>query len=49
MIYLTVSNPGVGLHVLYIHGILCEYEFLSGARIRHLLHGLKVDIKFGNM
>jgi hypothetical protein len=49
MIYLTGRNPGVGLHVVDVHGIWCEYDFLSGARIRHLLHREKVDKKFGNM
>jgi hypothetical protein len=49
MIYLTGSNPGVGLHVIDVHKVLCEYEFLSGARIRHLIHGEKVDRKLGNM
>ena len=49
MIYLTGSNPGVGLHVVDVHDILCEYDSLSGARIRHLIHGEKVDRKFGNV
>jgi hypothetical protein len=49
MIYLTGSNPGVSFHVVDVHGIWCEYEFFSDARIRHLIHGEKFDIKFGNM
>jgi hypothetical protein len=49
MIYLTGSNPGFGLHVVYVHIIWCEYEFLSRARIHHLIHGEKVDRKLGNM
>ena len=49
MIYLIGSNPGVGLHVVYVHGIWCEYEFLSGVRIRLLIHGRKVDRNLGNM
>ena len=49
MIYLTSCNPGVGLHVVYVHGIWCEYDSLSSAGIRHLIHGEKVDRKLGNM
>ena len=49
MIYLTGSNPEVGLHFVYVHGIWCEYDFLSDARIFHLIHGEKVDIRFGNV
>jgi hypothetical protein len=49
MIYLTGSNSGIGFHVVYVHKIWCEYDFLSGAGIRHLIHGEKVDIKLGNM
>ena len=49
MIYLTGSNFGVGLHVLDIHEIWCEYEFLSSAIIFHLINGEKVDGKLGNM
>ena len=49
MIYLTGSNLGVVFHVIYVHGIWCEYNFLSGARIRHLIHREKVDRKLGNM
>jgi hypothetical protein len=49
MIYLTGIKPGVGLHVVYVQGILCEYEFLSGAKIRHLIHREKVDKKCGNV
>jgi hypothetical protein len=49
MIYLTGRNPGVGLSEVYVHIIWCEYEFLSSARIRHLIHGEKVEIVFGNM
>jgi hypothetical protein len=49
MIYLTDSNPGVGLNVIYVHGIWCEYEFLFGAGICHLIHGEKVDKTFGNL
>jgi hypothetical protein len=49
MIYLTGSNPGVGFHVINVHGTWCEDEFLSGAGIHHLIYGEKVDKKFGNM
>ena len=49
MIYLTSSNPGVGLHVIYVHKIWFEYKFLSSARIVHLIHEEKVDRKLGNM
>ena len=49
MIYLTSSNLGVGLHVVDVHGIWCEYDSLSGARIHHLIHKEKVDRKLGNM
>jgi hypothetical protein len=49
MIYLTGSNTRVGLHVVDVHGIWCEYEFISSAKIRHLIHREKVDRKFGNM
>jgi hypothetical protein len=49
MIYLTGRKPGVGFHVVDVHGIWCEYEFIFGARSRHLIHGEKFDRKFGNM
>ena len=49
MIYLTGSNPGVGFHVIDVHRIWCEDDFLSGAGIRHLIHREKVDRKLGNM
>jgi hypothetical protein len=49
MIYFTGSNPGLGLHVVDVHGIWCEYKFLSGSIIFHLIYGEKVDKKFGNM
>jgi hypothetical protein len=49
MIYLTASNSGVVLHVLDVHGIWCECDFLSGAGILHLIHGEKVDRKLRNM
>jgi hypothetical protein len=49
MIYLIDRNPGVGLHVVDFHDIWCEYEFISSARIHHLIHGEKVDGKFGNV
>jgi hypothetical protein len=49
MIYLTGCNPGVGLHVVDVHRIWCEYDSLSGARIHYLIHGDKVDKKLGNM
>jgi hypothetical protein len=49
MIYLTSRNPKVGLHVIYVHEIWCEYDFFSSDGIRHLIHGEKVDRKFGNM
>jgi hypothetical protein len=49
MIYLTSSNSGVGFHVVYVHGIWCEYKFLSDAKIHHLIHREKVDRKLGNM
>jgi hypothetical protein len=48
MIYLTGRNPGIGLHVIDVHYIWCEYEFLSDARIIHLIHGDKIVGKFGN-
>ena len=49
MIYLTSRNPGIGLHVIDIHYIRCEYESLSGAGVCHLIHREKIDEKFGNM
>jgi hypothetical protein len=49
MIYLTSNNHGIGFHVIDVHFIWCEYDFISGARIRHLIHKEKVDGKFGNM
>jgi hypothetical protein len=49
MLYLTDRNPRVGLHVVDVHEIWCEYEFISSARIFHLIHKEKVDIKFGNV
>jgi hypothetical protein len=49
MIYLTGRNPGVVLHVVYVHVIWCESEFISDAGILHLIHKEKVDRKFGNM
>jgi hypothetical protein len=49
MIYLTGRNPGIGLHVIYFHCIRCEYEFIFGARIHHLIHRENIDGKFGNM
>jgi hypothetical protein len=49
MIYLTGWNLGVGLHVIYVHGIWCEYKFIFGARIHHLIHREMVDRKLGNM
>jgi hypothetical protein len=49
MIYLTGCNFGVGLHVIDVHFILFEYDSLSGAGIRHLIHREKVDRKLGNM
>ena len=49
MIYLTGSNPGVGLHVLDVHRIWCEYDFLFSAKIHHLIHGEKIDGNFGNV
>jgi hypothetical protein len=49
MIYLTSNNLGVGLHVIDVHGIWSEYDILSGAKIRHLIHREKVNGNFGNM
>jgi hypothetical protein len=49
MIYLTSRNPRGGLHVVYVHEIWCEYKFLSGARICHMINREKVDRMFGNM
>jgi hypothetical protein len=49
MIYLTGTNPGVGLHVVDVHNICFEYNFLFGAKIFHLIHREKVHRKFGNM
>jgi hypothetical protein len=49
MIYLTGRNPGVCLHVVDVHDIWCEYEFIFGAGIHHLIQGEKVDRKLGNM
>ena len=49
MIYLIGSNLGVGLHVVYVHRIWCEYEFISSSEIHHLIHREKVDRKFGNV
>jgi hypothetical protein len=37
------------VHVVYVHGIWCEYDFLSGAVIFHMIHREKVDGKFGNV
>jgi hypothetical protein len=39
----------VGLHVVDVHRIWCEDDFLSGAEIFHLIYGEKVDKNFGNM
>jgi hypothetical protein len=49
MIDLTGSNPGVGLHVVDVHGVWCEYEFIFGIGILHLIHKEKVDRNLGNM
>jgi hypothetical protein len=49
MIYLTGSNPGIGLHVIDIHYIRCEYESLSGARVIHLIHRDNIDRKSRNV
>ena len=49
IIYLTGRNPGIGLHVIDVHFIRCEYDFLSGAKKFHLIHGEKIDEKFGNV
>ena len=49
MIYLTGRNPGVGLHVIDVHDIWCEYESLSSAGMFHLIHGEKVNTNLGNM
>jgi hypothetical protein len=49
MIYFTGRNPGVGLHVVYVHGVCCEYEFLFDVGIHHLIHGEKVDRELGNI
>jgi hypothetical protein len=37
------------LHIVDVHKILCEDDFLSCAGIRHLIYGDKVDRKLGNM
>jgi hypothetical protein len=49
MIYLTGSNPGVGLHVIDVQKIWCEYDFISSAGIRHLIDREKVEKSFGNV
>jgi hypothetical protein len=49
MIYLTDSNPGIGLHIIGVHYIRCEYEFIFDVIILHLIHGEKIDKKFGNV
>jgi hypothetical protein len=49
MIYLTGSNPRVGFNVVDFHEIWCEYEFISGDGIRHLIHKENVDGNFGNV
>jgi hypothetical protein len=49
MIYLTSSNPGIGLHVIDVHCIRCEYEFIFGVVIFHLIHGENIDEKFGKV
>jgi hypothetical protein len=49
MIYHTNNNLAVGFHFIDVHGIWCEYEFISGARIHHLIHGETVDKKFWNL
>jgi hypothetical protein len=49
MIYLTGRNPGVGLHVVDVHRIWCEDDFIFGAGIRHLIHREKAYRKLGNM
>jgi hypothetical protein len=49
MIYLTGSNPGIGLHVIDIHCIRCEYESLSGSIVLHLIHEENIDENVGNM
>jgi hypothetical protein len=49
MIYLTGGNHGIGLNVIDIHYIWCEYDSLSGARVLHMIHGENIDGNFGNM
>ena len=49
MIYLTGSNPRIGFHAIDLHYIRCEYEFIFGAIIFHLIHEEKIDRKFGNV
>jgi hypothetical protein len=49
MIYLTGRNLGIGLHVIDIHCIMCEYESLSSVGFFHLIHEEKIDRNFGNM
>jgi hypothetical protein len=49
MIYLTCSDPGIDLHVIDIHFIMCEYDYLSGAGVIHMIHGEKIDGNFENV
>jgi hypothetical protein len=49
MIYLIGSNPGIGLHVMYIHCIKCGYDYLSSVGVGHLIHEENIDGKFGNV
>jgi hypothetical protein len=49
MIYLNGRKNGIGFHVIDVHHIRCEYEFISSAIIFHLIHGEMIDDKFGNV
>jgi hypothetical protein len=49
MFYLTGRNHGIGLYVLDIHCIRCEYDYLSGPIFFHLIHRDKIGDKFGNV
>jgi hypothetical protein len=49
MIYLIGRHHGIGLHVIYVHYIWCECDFISDVGIFHLVCGEKIDGKFGNV
>jgi hypothetical protein len=49
MIYVTSSNPGIGLNIIDIHYIRCEYDSLTSSGVCHLIHGEKIDENFGKV